>query len=356
MSYLRLLAGALILTLLLIMGAACTMIDKAEQLKEYSRENCLMNTLLSIRLFSSDAELAQKALDEAFAEFHRIEILADSFAEEKPESSDVCRINKNAGIKPVKVSEDTLTMLEKSLAMSELSAGAFDITVGVLRDLWGFGQRECRIPADEELENGLAFVGYKQIVVDRVQKSVFLPQQGMKIDLGGIAKGYAIDRAVEKLQQMGIESAIINAGGSIYALGGRPDGEPWCIGIQDPRDEKNLIALLKIKDRAVVSSGDYERYFIENGVRYHHILDPATGKPARKLISSTVVAQSATDADLLSTALFVLGTDSGLELIENFPGSSTVFIDSRGEISLSEELTDKVEFTDGGDYKVRGEV
>lgn len=341
--------------LILLATIYCGCSARSPQIQEYSRESFAMSTLISIKVFASDAQLGQKALEQAFAEFNRIEKLTDKFAARNladPEISDVYRINQNAGLKPIQVSEDTLAMLEKSNYFAGLSDGAFDVTVGPIMDLWGFGQTRYQVPADVELQTRLAWVGYRQIVIDKLHKTVFLPEKGMEIDLGGIAKGYATDRAVQKLRQIGIESALINAGGNIYALGSKPDGSPWLTGIQDPRDENKIIAILKVSDVAVVTSGDYERYFIQDGIRYHHILNPATGKPAPETMSTTVIAPSATDADVLSTTLFVLGPGPGGKFIRQFSNVNAVFIDHQREITFSPELHKQIEFVDGTGYKV----
>ncbi|MEN6347876.1 MAG: FAD:protein FMN transferase [Syntrophomonas sp.] len=341
------------LCFILIFMAGCQ--NQPSSVREYGREDFVMDTLIQVKVCSSDPELAQKALDETFAEFTRISNLSDRFAVKNlsdPEISDVYRINKNAGLKPVQVSDDTLAMLEKSIYYAGLTGGTFDVTVGPVMDLWGFGQAQFHIPSDLELEQKLALVGYKRIVADKAQKTVFLPDKGMEIDLGGIVKGYATDRAAQKLREMGIKSALINAGGNIYALGSKPDGSLWTAGIQDPRNNNRIIAVLRIKDAAAVTSGDYERYFIRDGVRYHHILDPSTGKPARKAISTTIVSPSAVDADVMSTALFVLGPGEGAEFIKKSPHTGAVFVDDQLNITYSPELANQIEFEHGGGYKI----
>jgi thiamine biosynthesis lipoprotein len=350
--YMRKLIPAMAFILLVTICSGCT--DQSLQVQEYTRENFVMDTLISIKVYSSDAELGRKALDEAFAEFTRIGNLTDRFAVKNPanpEISDVYRINQNAGLKPVPVSEDTLVMLKRSNYFAGLSDGAFDVTVGPLMDLWGFGQGQYNVPVDKELKSKLALVGYDAIVVDQAERTVFLPVKGMKIDLGGIAKGYATDMAAQKLRQIGIESAIINAGGNVYALGTKPDGSPWLTGIQDPRNANEIIAVIQAKDMAVVTSGDYQRYFIRDGVRYHHILHPLTGEPAQGVISTTVTAPSATDADVLSTTLFVLGPQAGVEFISHFPHTNAVFIDNQREITLSPEMHRQIQFMDGSDNR-----
>jgi thiamine biosynthesis lipoprotein len=353
MLYMRNVVPTLVFILLATICGGCT--DQSPQVHEYTKENFIMDTLISIKVYSSDAESGPKALDEAFAEFSRIGKLTDRFAARNladPEISDVYRINKSAGVKPVQVSEDTLAMLERSNYFAGLSNRAFDVTVGPIMDLWGFGQDHYYVPLDKELKAKLVLVGYNAIVIDKAAETVYLPEKGMKIDLGGIAKGYATDMAVQKLRQMGIESAIINAGGNVYALGAKPDGSPWLTGIQDPRDDTKLIAIIQAKDMAVVTSGDYERYFIRDGIRYHHILNPFTGKPAQEVISTTITAPSATDADVLSTTLFVLGPEAGAEFIKQFSNVNAVFVDSRRKITFSPELHNQIEFVDSSGYKI----
>ncbi len=353
MFYMRSIVPVLVFILLVAICGGCT--NQSHQVQEYTRENFIMDTLISIKVYSSDAELGRKALDEAFAQFTRIGNLTDRFAVKNlanPEISDVYRINQNAGLQPVQVSKDTLAMLKKSNYFAHLSDGAFDVTVGPLMDLWGFGQGQYYVPSDNELKLKLALVGYDAIVVDQAEKTVFLPEKGMEIDLGGIAKGYATDMAVQKLRQMGIQSAIINAGGNVYALGTKPDGSPWLTGIQDPRNANKIIAVIQAKDTAVVTSGDYQRYFIRDGISYHHILNPLTGKPAKEASSTTVTAPSATEADVLSTTLFVLGPQAGAEFIQQFPNADAVFIDNQREITLSPDIHKQIKFMGGSGYEL----
>jgi len=339
------------LSLILAMMPGCG--ERSVPLQQYQRDNFVMDTLVHIQVYCPDGQIGQLALGAAFDEFSRIADLSDKFAATNlsdPEISDVYRVNKNAGIKPVQVSDDTLVMLEKSLEYARLSDGAFDITVGPLMELWGFGQGQYRLPAVNEVQSTLALVDYQQVVLDKQARTVFLPVKGMEIDLGGIAKGYATDRAAQKLRQLGITSALINAGGNVLAIGSKPDGSAWSTGIQDPRDKTKLIAVIKVKDRAVVSSGDYERCFFADGIRYHHILDPSTGQPARQLMAATIVAPGATEADLLSTTLFVLGTGPGMEMANKLTDVQVVFIDEQKNISISPSLEQQIDFMAEGGY------
>jgi Membrane-associated lipoprotein involved in thiamine biosynthesis len=340
----------------LFVCAGCA--DKSVRVQEFSRENIVMDTLIKITVYAADPQLGEKALNEAFAEFSRINSLADRFSEKSlpdSETSDVYQINQNAQVKPVKVSDDILAMLDRSNYFANLSEGAFDVTIGPIMDLWGFKQTEHHLPSEKEIAEKLALVGYQRIVVDKEQKTVFLPEKGMELDLGGIAKGYATDMAVQRLRELGINSAIINAGGNVYALGSKPDGSPWRVGIQDPRNNNKIIAILRVENTAVVSSGDYERYFIIDGVRYHHIIDPSTGESARQLMSTTVLASSATDADVMSTTLFVLGSERGRELLQKFTNINAVFVDPERNITFSKSLNKQIDILDQANGQVKKE-
>lgn len=346
--------GLALSVIILLLCGGCG--EKQVQVQEFSRENFLMDTLVKMTVYVSEPQVAQKALDEAFAEFHRIDRLADKFTENSPpdgEAGDVGRINRNAGLEPVRVSEDILTMLQRSNNIAGLSGGAFDISIGPVADLWGFKEAEHRLPEETALREKLALVDYRRIEVDEEEKTVFLPEKGMGLDLGGIAKGYATDMAAQTLRQHGIASAMINAGGNVYALGSKPDGSRWRVGIQDPRDSQKIIAILNVENTAVVSSGDYERYFTIDSVRYHHILDPVTGTPARKMMSTTVVTASAADADILSTALFVLGSEQGAQLAARLSGVQAVFVDADSKVTFSEELRGQIEFLDLENYPLK---
>ena len=227
-----------ILAWFLFMGAGC--VDRSTQPQEYIREDFVMNTLIQVRVFAPEAELGQKAGQEVLDEFTRIDHLTDRFAEKNlsdPEISDVYRINQNAGIRPVPVSKDTLTMLERGSYFSTMCSGAFDVTVGPLMNLWGFGQAQYHVPSTEELKSGLELVGYQQVVVDKTRKTVFLPEKGMEIDLGALPKVMLRIRQC-KTATNGYRIGLDQRRGSVYALGSKPDGEPWLVGIQDPRDEK----------------------------------------------------------------------------------------------------------------------
>lgn len=328
--------------------------QKPAALQEFSGEKFIMDTLIQITVYSESEDKGQKALDEAFGAFERIHNTTDRFQKNGQTTTapnDVVKINENAGTKPVAVSVDTINMIGRSNYFAGSTDGAFDVTIGPVMDLWGFGKSEQHVPADEEINRALSLVDYHKVQVAPDNRTVFLSEPGMSLDLGGVAKGYATDEAVKALREMGIQHAMINAGGNVYALGSKPDGSPWRVGVQDPRGDKGIIAILFLKDKAAVTSGDYQRYFEQEGIRYHHIVDPSTGKQARDLMQTTVVADSAADADILSTTLFVLGSQNGMRFVQELPATGTIFVGTDRQVSYTDNLTNQLEFTGEGGYK-----
>ncbi len=343
------------LMLFLILFAAGCM-DRNSALEKISKDIFVMDTMINITAYSQDPEKGREAVEHAAGEFQRINDLAGRFPGNhlpNPQKSDVWRVNEMAGIAPVSVSDDIMTMVERALYFAELSGGAFDITIGPVIDLWGIGSAKYHVPTEDELNQALSLIDYRKIVINRDAKTIFLPDQGMIMDLGGIAKGYATDLAVEKLRAGGIESALVNAGGNVFALGSKPDGSPWKIGLQDPRDSAGVAAVISVNDSAVISSGDYERYFEEKGVRYHHIIDPANGKPARGVMGTTVVTNNSMDGDILSTLMFVSGPEKGMALQNTLQSAEVVFITDEKEIIFSDGLDGFIEITNQTDYSVR---
>jgi thiamine biosynthesis lipoprotein len=243
-------------------------------------------------------------------------------------ASELLLINRNAGIAPVKVHTDLLNVLERSLYYAELSGGAFDPTIGPLVKLWGIGTDAERIPEEGEIRQALALVNWQDLVINRKAERAFLKVPGMALDLGAIAKGYAADEAARIAGESGVKRAIFDLGGNILALGSRSETEDWRIGVQDPLGERGAyIGLLSVRDKSIVTSGVYERFFESGGRRYHHILSTEDGYPVNKgLLSVTIVAQKSIDADALSTSVFALGYEKGRTLIESLPGIEAVFI------------------------------
>ena len=244
------------------------------------------------------------------------------------EGSDIYKVNKSAGIEAVKVHDDVFTVVERALHFAALSEGAFDPTVEPLVSLWGIGGDNPGVPPPEEIERLLPLINWRGVVLDKQNETVFLEKPGMALDLGAIAKGYAADEAAKIIKNARIPQAIIDLGGNIMTVGEKKDKSLWRIGIQNPLDGRGaFIGIVELMEKSVVTSGVYERYFISDGVHYHHILDPSIGYPAQSgLLSVTIVSESSMDADALATAAFVLGYDKGRALVESLEGVEAVFV------------------------------
>ena len=257
--------------------------------------------------------------------------------------SDIVAINEQAGIRPVKVRSEIIDILEKSLYYAELSGGAFDPTIGPLVKLWSIGSDDERLPSEKEISDTLELVNWRDVIINRDEKTVFLLKEGMALDLGAIAKGYAGDEAVRIAKDAGVKSGVLDLGGNIVTIGWRTDKgstRPWRIGVQDPLHERgSYIGILSVHDTCVVTSGVYERYFMLDGKRYHHIFSTETGYPVDNgLLSVTIVTEKSTDADALSTVVFTLGLEQGKALVDATPGVEAVFILDDKSIIITDGL------------------
>lgn len=305
----------------------------------FTYSHIAMDTVMEIRFQARGLRAAEEVRDDIFNEVERLEKI---FSRSIP-GSDVATVNNNAGREPVPVSEEAFSVTKKAVEFAELTGGAFDPTIAPLTDLWGFfSEHEYRVPDEQEIEAALELVDYSLVEFNVEENSIYLPLEGMGLELGGIAKGFIVDRALEILKEAGINNAYVNAG-DIGLIGNRPDGEPWRIGVRNPRDESSMIAVLPLVDQSVDTSGDYERAFEEDGIKYHHILDPHTGKPADELASVTVISDTTIDADVLSTAAFVLGADKGFILIEELENTQGVFVTPELNITYTSGLQDIIE-------------
>lgn len=313
----------------------------------YSRAESIMGTNVIISVFDSEPSKAtvKRAVDEAFKEVKRVDILMSNYKED----SEVSKINMLKLGESIKVSDETMEVLRRSQEISRISDGAFDITVLPLMELWGFyGEKSRDIkPTDSERAEALKYVGYTKIRLGR-DNQVTKSDEGVKIDLGGIAKGYAIDKAAQRLKFYGIKSAMIEAGGDFFCSGIRPDKKAWKIAIQHPRNKRKAVAIFEAADCAVATSGDYENYNIIEKKRYSHIIDPRTGFPKGDIPASvTVAAKDATTADALATAVFVLSPEEGMKLVEILPDVEAVIISDEGgniKSAVSSGLKDKIKF------------
>ena len=300
--------------------------------KLYKESQIVMGTVVEITVANCSEDQARSAIKEAMGEFKRIDDLMSSY---KP-GSVVSRVNQNGSSAKVPVGEEVLRVLRDAVAISGASGGAFDPTIWPVVQLWGLDQGGS-IPIAGLLTNKLELVGYKKLIFDDSKYSVGFSVTGMGLDLGAVAKGWAVDRAMEKLMALGIRNAIIDAGGDLRIIGARPGKEFWRIGVQHPRESGALLLSFDLKDTAIVTSGDYERFFVADGVRYHHILDPSTGQPARGCQSVTVLAPTASEADACATAAFVLGPSEGLAFLRARPGVRGVIVGADGQLHWTDE-------------------
>lgn len=288
----------------------------------------LMGTSFQIRVVTAGVTRGCEAINSAFREVARQEAL---FSEYRP-GSDISAINRAAGRAPVGVDPEVFTLLQRSLWVSHATGGAFDITFAGCGRLWSV--RERRIPDDRALAACLEHVGFRRLRLDVWRSAAFLPDPDMRIGLGGIAKGYGVDRAADVLAAAGISRFAVDGGGDLRVQGTDVDG-PWQVQIAHPRNPGEIFDTIRLSRGAIVTSGDYVRFFEQDGVRYHHILDPATGQPARRTAAVTVIAPTATDADALATGLFVLGPEAGLAALARLPGVEALFFDSHLTVSAS---------------------
>lgn len=291
---------------------------------EESRSTFALGTVCKVSLFENGTSDRYSAL---FNRLSAIEAVMSAH-EISGGISELARVNQNAGIGPVAVSGELITVLQRALFFAEITEGAFNPAVGPLVTLWGIGGENARLPEESEIAAARSLANYRDIEIDETNRTVCLKREGMSLDLGGIAKGYAADELVAMLKEAGIRRAVIDLGGNIYAHGGKTSKQKWRIGIQNPLSPRGeYLSVEEAADKTLVTSGVYERFFEENGIRYHHILDPKTGYPAASgLLSVTVIAASSLDADALSTAFFVLGYERSAGLISRFPGVEAVFV------------------------------
>ncbi|MBI5213924.1 MAG: FAD:protein FMN transferase [Nitrospirae bacterium] len=328
-----------------------------------------MYTIVSITVSSESEEKAKTAIDRAFNELDRLAKLLNFYSDD----SEISAINRYAGDKPVKASSETLEIIDKALYVSEKTEGAFDITVGPVVRLWDFQNKV--LPDEKLIKEKLKLVGYKNIIVNKEKSTVFLKTKGVQIDLGGIIKGYAADKAVGVMKKLGINSGIVAVAGDIKTFGIRPDGGLWKVGIQNPRPnppspypsptrgegtailpppllggvkgegEKGfsdeIMATVGLSDMAISTSGDYQKFFIKDGKKYHHLLNPKTGYPANECQSVTVITKDAAFTDAFATGICILGTQKGMDTLNRL-GLDGVIVAKDGKMHVTEGLKDKI--------------
>ncbi len=324
---------ALARALLLFLGTLC-LYPSAVSAATVRDKRGAMGTKFEISAVHSDPKRGQEAIDAAYAEIERIEAVISEWRE----SSKVSEINRNAGIEPVEVSQELFDLIKRSIRVSKLTGGAFDISFLSVGRLWNFKSHDSPIPDDESIRLAMQDVGYQHIVLDEKRRSVFLDRKGTKIGFGGIGQGYGAYRAVAVLKEYGATGGVVNASGDIVVFGKQEDGKLWRIGIGNPLDRDKVFAYLDVTDQAVVTSGDYENYIEFRGTRYSHIIDPRTGYPARELRSVTIVCPNVELADALATGVSVLGVDAGLELVNRLRGVEAMLVDQDGGLHFTDGL------------------
>jgi thiamine biosynthesis lipoprotein len=298
-----------------------------------SREEAIMGTSVRVELWSEDRAAGEAAIDAVMQRMHHIDETMSPF---KPQS-ELSRINRGAAAAAVALSAPMYDLIARSIEFSQLSAGAFDITFASAGHLYDYRQRIH--PTEDELTRARAAIGYRNLLLDPQARTVRFARPGVRIDLGGFAKGLAVDDGAAVLRSRGIRHAIVTAGGDSHILGDRR-GRPWTIGIRDPRDAGRMVAVLPLQDVALSTSGDYERYFEQDGVRFHHVIDPATGRSPSSVRSVTVIASDGLTSEALSKSVFVMGVERGLRLIGSLQGVDAVVVDDKGALHYSAGLLD----------------
>lgn len=307
----------------------------SKELRVVQRSLAAMGTLFEITVApSGEDEAVDEAIEEAFAEVRRVEDLMTVWRPGAP----LVRVNDAAGGPPVPVPDELLALMEEARRISERTNGKFDVSFAGVGSLWDFKAEHPVVPPREEIERLKGLVDFRSILIDRAKGTLGLARKGMRVGLGAIAKGYGVDKASAVLRSRGYENFIVYGGGDLFVSGSK-GGHPWKVGIQDPRDRARNFGSVELRDsQAIVTSGDYEKFFIAGGKRYHHIIDPATGYPAEGTVSVTVIAPSATLADGLATGLFVIGVEKAMALVEADPDLEALIVDDALKVHVSSGL------------------
>ncbi|GKS63833.1 thiamine biosynthesis lipoprotein ApbE [Nitrospira sp.] len=296
-----------------------------------------MGTLVTLTVVAPNSSVSERAMRAGFNEIKRLEQLLSTW---RPDT-ELSQVNAEAGLRAVKVSQETFELVIRSLDMAQLTRGGFNIALGPAVAAWSATERQ-HIPDELELQQLKPLVDWTSIQVNKVTQTIFLPRKGMRIDIGGIGKGYAADRAVAEMKRAGARGGVVAISGDIKTFGMPPEGHGFPVGIKHPRKEGELIAILELMDEAISTAGDYERFFMRDGVRYHHILSPQTLQPARACQSVTIIAREGVVADGLDTGIFVLGPEEGMALVESLPDVEAVIIDAEGTMTVSSGLRNRL--------------
>ena len=293
-----------------------------------------MGNRFDISVVSENETLGNEYINLATNEIKRIENLISSW----DPKSQTSLINNNAGIKPIKVDDELFQLIKRSLKISKLTNGAFDISYASMDKIWKFDGSMTEMPSEESIKKSVERVGYNNIILNEENKTVFLKLEGMKIGFGAIGKGYAADKAKELLQEKGVKSGIINASGDLNAWGKQPDGKDWMVAIVNPLNKEKVFSWMPIHNSAIVTSGNYEKYVTLNGELYSHIIDPRTGYPSKGILSVSVFTKSAELADALATSVFVMGVETGLDFINQLNHVECIIVDAKSKIITSKNI------------------
>lgn len=300
----------------------------------YKRTLKLMGSRFDISVVAEDETIGNEHIDLAISEIKRIEQLISSW---NP-NSQTSQINRNAGVKPVIVDGELFSLIQRAIKISKLTNGAFDISYASMDRIWKFDGSMVSMPSAEAINKSIERVGFKNIILNKKESSVFLKKKGMKIGFGAIGKGYGADRAKQLLKDKGVKSGIINASGDLNAWGKQPDGKDWMVAIVNPLNKKKVFSWLPIDNSAVVTSGNYEKYVKFNNELYSHIIDPRTGYPSKGILSASVFTANAELADALATSIFVMGLETGLDFINQLKGIECIIVDKENKIHTSKNI------------------
>ena len=317
------------ITLLLLLFSLSTFAQE-----NFKRTLILLGSRFDITVVASNEKEGNEYLDSAIFEITRIEKLISSW----DLNSETSLINKHSGIKPIKVDKELFDLIERSIAISKLTNGAFDISYASMDRIWNYDGSMRKMPSEEEISNSIKKVGYQNISIDKEAQTVFLKLKGMKIGFGAIGKGYAADKAKALLIEKGVKAGIINASGDLNAWGKQADGSDWMVAITNPLNKNKVFSWLPINDSAIVTSGNYEKFISFDGIRYSHIIDPRTGYPSTGIISTSIMTSNAELADAISTSVFVMGVETGLDFINQLKGVDCIIIDEENKIHISNNI------------------
>ncbi len=296
----------------------------------------LMGNRFELSVVSDNEQWANECIDAAITEISRIEKLLTTYRDD----SQTNKINASAGIAPVKVDKEVLDLIERSLKISSLTQGAFDITYGSIdKSLWNFDKQMTALPDEKTAKELVRLINYKNVLLDKENNTVFLKEKGMRIGFGGIGKGYAAEKAKQLLKEKGVQSGIVNAAGDLTTWGTQPSGKPWTIGIADPEAARHAFSSFNITDIAVATSGNYEKFVVINGKKYSHTIDPKTGLPVSGIKSVTIINQNAEIADAMATPVMIMGIKVGLDMVNQIKGLACIIIDDQNKIYTSANIT-----------------